>query len=201
MGMNAGLSPAAGRQDPHVGLCLTLLGTAVVFQVLGLIAMGHPLICTCGYVELWHNDPAGPQTSQHLIDWYSFTHVIHGVGIYFLLWLIAPRTSFILRLTIAVGIEAAWEVFENAPFIMEHYRQSALARGYYGDSVVNSVSDTAVTALGFILARILPTWGSILLVVSIELFLGYMIRDNFTLTIIQLVHPSDAITHWQMREI
>jgi hypothetical protein len=199
MRMNAASSPATGWQEPHTGLCLALLGAAIVLQVFGLVAMGHPLICTCGYVELWHNDPAGPQTSQHLTDWYSFTHIIHGVGLYFLLWLIAPRTSFLLRLAITVGLEAAWEVFENAPFIMERYRQSALARGYYGDSIVNSVFDTATTALGFIVARMLPVWGSILLVVTIELFLGYMIRDNFTLNIIQLIHPSDAISHWQMR--
>jgi hypothetical protein len=193
-------SRTAISQEPRLGLCLVILGGSIAFQIAGLSAMGHPLICTCGYVELWHGNPAGPETSQHLTDWYTVTHVIHGIGFYFLLWLIAPRMSFGLRLAMAVGLEAAWEVVENAPFIMERYRQSALARGYFGDSVINSLFDTVATAFGFVLARVLPVWGSILLVTVIEFFLGYMIRDNFTLNIIQLIHPSDSISRWQTRK-
>jgi hydrogenase/urease accessory protein HupE len=172
---------------------------AVALQTLILLAMGHPLICACGHVALWHGNPSGPETSQHLTDWYSYTHVVHGLGLYLLLSLVAPRTPFGLRLALAIGLEAAWEVVENTPFVMERYRRSALARGYFGDSVVNSASDTLAMALGFVLARMLPAWSVVGLVVAIELVLGFMIRDNLTLNIVQLIHPSEAISHWQTR--
>jgi hypothetical protein len=105
---------------------------------------------------------------------------------------------FALRVALAIGLEAAWEVFENTPFVMERYRQSALARGYFGDSVINSVFDTLAAALGFVATRVLPVWSIITLAVALELFLGYMIRDNLTLNIVQLIHPSEAVTRWQM---
>jgi hypothetical protein len=197
--VNFGRSPTANTQEQsRVGLCLFLVVGSIALQVVGLAAIGHPFICTCGYVQLWLADPAGPETSQHLTDWYTFTHIIHGIGFYFLIWLVAPRTPFAIRLAFAVGLEAAWEIIENMPFIMDRYRQSALARGYFGDSVVNSVFDTMATALGFVLARTLPVWCSIALVIALELFLGYMIRDNFTLNIIQLIYPNEIISNWQM---
>lgn len=186
------------REQIQLGLCVLIAAGSVALQALILLAMGLPLICTCGYIELWHGNASGPETSQHLTDWYTYTHVVHGVGFYLLLWLIAPGMPFGLRLALAIGLEAAWEVIENTPFVMERYRQSALARGYFGDSVINSVFDTLATALGFVLARVLPVWSSLALLIAIELFLGYMIRDNLTLNIIQLIDPSEAISHWQM---
>jgi hypothetical protein len=179
-------------------LCLLAAAGAIVFQALILLAMGLPPICTCGYIELWHGNPSGPETSQHVTDWYTYTHVLHGIGFYFFLWLIAPRMPFALRLALAIGLEAAWEIFENTPFVMERYRQSALARGYVGDSVINSLFDTLAAALGFVLTRVLPVWTIIALAMAVELFLGYMIRDNLTLNIVQLIHPSEAVNRWQM---
>jgi hypothetical protein len=186
------------QPDPMpVALFVSIVAMLLLLQALALHAMGHPVICECGRVDLWHANASGPETSQHLIDWYTYTHVIHGFGFYLLLWLIAPRSSFGLRLALAIGLEAAWEVIENTPLIMDRYRQSALARGYFGDSIVNSIFDTLATALGFILARLLPVSVSIALIVATELFLGYMIRDNLTLNIIQLVNPSETISRWQ----
>jgi hypothetical protein len=169
----------------------------IALQALALLAMGLPAFCTCGYVELWHANPSGPETSQHLTDWYTYTHVIHGFGFYLLLRLLAPRMSFGLLLALAVGLEAGWEIVENTPFVMDRYRQSALARGYFGDSVINSVADTLAAGLGVVLARRLPVWSIVALVVAMELFALYMIRDNLTLNIIQLIYPSDAISKWQ----
>ena len=122
--------------------CLLTGAALITLQVLALLAMSLPPICRCGYVELWHANPSGPETSQHLFDWYTYTHVIHGFVFYLLLWLAPPRMSFGLRLAIAIGLEASWEIIENTPFIMDRYRQSALARGYFGDSVINSAADT-----------------------------------------------------------
>ena len=177
--------------------CLLAALGVVLLQAVVLLAMGQPPICTCGTISLWHGSASSSETSQHLTDWYTFSHVIHGFGFYLLLWLVAPRMPVALRLVLALGLEAGWEVLENTPFIIDRYRQSALARGYVGDSVLNSVGDTLAMALGFSLARILPVWGTVVLTVALELFVGVMIRDNLTLNIIQLIYPSEAISSWQ----
>jgi hypothetical protein len=132
-----------------------------------------------------------------LADWYTYTHVIHGFGFYLLLWLVAPRASFGLRFALAVGLEAGWEVIENTAFIIDRYRQLALARGYVGDSIINSVGDTLAAVFGFILARILPVWSTLVLAITMEVFVGFMIHDNLTLNIIQLIYPNGIISHWQ----
>ncbi len=178
--------------------CLLISAGFVVLQALILLAMGHPLICTCGAIKLWHGLASSAETSQHLTDWYTYSHVIHGFGFYLLLWLIAPRMPFSVRLAMAIGLESAWEVVENTPLVMDRYRQSALARGYLGDSIVNSVADTLAAAIGFVLARILPVWATVALVIGTELFTAYAVRDNLTLNIIQLIRPSESISKWQM---
>jgi hypothetical protein len=169
----------------------------VLAQAVALAMMGHPFICECGRIDLWHGNPSGPETSQHLIDWYSYTHVLHGLAFYLLLWWIAPNMPIGQRFALAIGIEAAWEVIENTPLIMERYRQSALARGYFGDSVVNSIADTVAAAVGFVLARTLPAWASVVLVIASESFLAYMIRDNLLLNLLQLLYPNEWLSRWQ----
>jgi len=175
-----------------------LVGFGIVaLQAATLLALGQPPICTCGTIKFWHGLVLSAENSQQLTDWYTFSHVIHGFGFYLLLWLIAPRAPFGVRLVVALGLEAGWEIFENTPFIIDRYRQQALAQGYIGDSVINSVFDTLAMALGFVLARILPAWVTVALALTMELFVGAMIRDNLTLNIIQLLYPSAAISSWQ----
>jgi hypothetical protein len=170
---------------------------AIALQAALLLAMGQPAICTCGTIKLWHGIVDSSENSQHLSDWYTLTHVTHGVIFYFLLWLLFPRTSVAWRLALAVAVEAGWEVFENTSFVIERYRQSALARGYVGDSVVNSVFDTVATAIGFLLTHALPRWAAVVLVLALELLLLVGIRDSLVLNIVQLVHPIEAIDRWQ----
>lgn len=184
--------------DISFGACLLISAGIVALQAAILLAMGHPPICTCGTIKLWHGLASSAETSQHLTDWYTYSHVIHGFGFYLLLWLIAPRMPFAVRLAMAVGLEAAWEVIENTPLVMDRYRQSALARGYFGDTIVNSVADTLAAAFGFALARLLPVWATVVLVIGTELFTAYAVRDNLTLNIIQLIRPSESISKWQM---
>jgi hypothetical protein len=186
-----------GTEQAPLGTYLLIAAGLVALQAAVLYAMGQPPICTCGTVKLWVGTVSGPENSQQITDWYSFSHVIHGIGLYFLLWLVAPRQPVGLRFALAVGLEAGWEMFENTPFIIDRYRQQALANGYFGDSVLNSVCDTLMAVLGFVFARRAPVWISVALVIALEAFVGFMIRDNLTLNIIQLIYPIDAIGHWQ----
>jgi len=188
--------PRAPQQIP-AATWLLIIAVLTVLQASVLYAFHQPPICTCGMVRFWTGTVLGPENSQQLTDWYSFTHIIHGIGLYAVLWLIAPRAPVLLRLAVAVGLEVGWEILENTPFIIDRYRQQALAQGYSGDSIINSLGDTACAMVGFFLARLLPVWGSVTLVVALEAFVGIMIHDNLTLNIIQLVHPVAAISHWQ----
>jgi hypothetical protein len=137
------------------------------------------------------------ENSQHIADWYTPTHLTHGIIFYLLVWLMLPKAPILVRFALALGIEASWEIFENTPFVIEHYRQQALAQGYVGDSVINSIFDSVAAAAGFLLASRLPALVTILLVLAIELVLLAAIRDNLTLNILQLVYPSEIIAKWQ----
>jgi uncharacterized protein DUF2585 len=194
MSTGAGAKSAAANR---VALYIGIGGAIIAFQALIVSLMGHPIICTCGHVSLWYPGQSGPETSQQLTDWYTFTHIEHGFLFYWLLWAVAPRMPFGTRLMIAMGIETTWEIIENTPFIINRYRQGALAEGYFGDSVINSVSDSLSALLGGLLARFLPVKLGAALVVATELFLAVMIRDNLALNIVQLVHPTEAISRWQ----
>ncbi|HEY5721172.1 MAG TPA: DUF2585 domain-containing protein [Allosphingosinicella sp.] len=162
-----------------------------------LVWMGRPPICTCGVVKLWVGTVNGPDNSQHLADWYTPSHIIHGFIFYLLGWLFLRRNPPGDRLIGAVLIEAGWELLENSQFIIDRYREATMALGYNGDSVINSVADIVWMILGFAIARRLPVWATVALALAFELLTLIVIRDNLALNVIMLVAPSDAIRAWQ----
>jgi hypothetical protein len=181
---------ASARPKPLIALLVVLAATIAI-----MLAMGRPPICTCGTVELWGE--VGPKQSQMLADWYSLSHIIHGFLFYAALRWLWPKGSVELRFLIALLIEAGWELIENSPMIIDRYREATIALGYSGDSILNSLSDVAMMALGFLLARRLPVWLSIALILVMELVPLIVIRDNLTLNVIMLLAPTDAILNWQ----
>jgi uncharacterized protein DUF2585 len=183
------------RGSPFAYLLIGLGIIAAAALILHL--MGQPLICRCGTVKLWQGDVMSAENSQQLIDWYSPSHLIHGLLFYGLLRLLARRRPRGLRALIALLIECGWEILENSPIIIDRYREATISLGYRGDSVINSVSDIAFMLIGFALAARLPVAVSITLAIALELGVGYMIRDNLTLNIIMLIWPLEAIRTWQ----
>lgn len=182
---------------PMRGLPWLLIAMTVAAGALWLWHSGRSPICDCGTVKLFAGtgDPTG--VSQHLADWYTPSHVIHGFLFFGVLWLVAQRLPLAWRLLIATAVEVTWELVENAPFIIERYRQVTVSVDYNGDTILNSVSDVLAMMLGFGLARVLPVWASVALVIGFEILTAIIIRDGLVLNVLMLIWPIDAIRQWQ----
>ena len=169
----------------------------LALQAGALYLMGQPPFCECGSISLWSGVVLSAENSQQISDWYTFSHIIHGLLFYLGLWFFFPRMPMLWRFALAVGIEVSWEIFENTPMVIEHYRQQALAQGYIGDSILNSISDTIAMILGFLLAARAPAWASVGLVLALEVYVGAMIRDNLTLNVLGFFAQPEFISNWQ----
>ncbi len=195
------IRPRSPLLPDRAGALLALAAALLTATI--LLAMGRLAICACGTVKLWWGVVQSSENSQHLFDWYSFSHVIHGLLFYFFAWVLWQRWGLFggkparLALPIAVAFEAFWELLENSPLIIDRYRAVTVSYGYEGDSVVNSLSDIGCMALGFWIASKLPWKGSVALAIAFELFTLAMIRDNLTLNVLMLVWPLEAVRVWQ----
>ena len=173
--------------------CLAVLVAQIVAEYL----MGRVPICSCGYVKLWEGGVNTSGNSQHLSDWYTPSHIIHGFLFYGLGHLVLRRKPLAAKLLLALVIESGWELLENSPLIIDRYRAVTVSFGYSGDAVINSLADIGFMALGFWIASKLPVWASVAMAIGFELFTLLMIRDNLTLNILMLVWPLDVVRAWQ----
>jgi hypothetical protein len=176
---------------PWLAIAITL--AAVTFQ---LHYQGRLWLCSCGRFFLWVGEARSTNTSQHLFDPYSFTHVLHGVVFFWLLMLFAPRLWWSWQLWLVVAVEAVWEVIENSDFVIQRYRDAGVL-GYFGDTIVNSLGDIAMCGFGFVLTRYLEFGRSLALFAAVEVVLLFWIRDSLVLNVVMLIYPVECIEQWQ----
>jgi Protein of unknown function (DUF2585) len=169
----------------------------VLASVLVLHLMGRVAWCECHGWRLGSWNVNSQHNSQHLLDQYSFSHVLHGVVFFFLLLPLAKKVSLPWRMTIATLIESGWEILENTPMVIDRYRSATASLGYSGDSIANSVADIVCCLAGFELARRIGWKGSLAFFLIVEVVLLLWIRDNLTLNVIMLLYPLKAIRDWQ----
>lgn len=174
-----------------------LVGLLLFAQAIALLSMGQPAICKCGYIKLWHGLTMSSENSQHISDWYTFSHIIHGFIFYWIFWKVGKRWPWGARLLMAILVEGAWELLENTDMVINRYREVTISLDYFGDSILNSVMDTVWMIFGFILAGRLPVWITLALIAIMEVGVGLVIRDNLTLNVVMLLYPFEFIKKWQ----
>lgn len=177
---------------------LIILGTALILAVTAAIefGLGRTLLGPNGF-GIWSGDIWSIDNSQFIADAYSFSHVIHGMIFYWFLWLVARKLPIRYRFLVALIIEAIWETLENSPLIINRYREATIALGYVGDSIMNSLADIGMTAIGFEMARRYSVWITVTLILIMEIGCLIWIRDNLALNVLMLAHPLEAIKIWQ----
>ena len=162
-----------------------------------LLWIGREPICKCGTIKLWHGVVVSSENSQHISDWYTPSHIIHGFIFFGILWLVARRLSLGWRLAIATAVEALWEIVENSDAVIERYRSVTISLDYYGDSVLNVAADITAMIIGFFLASRLPVWATVALAIAFEATTIWLIRDGLALNILMLLWPLDSVAAWQ----
>ena len=177
---------------------IVAIAVALLLVVVSLRVEGRMFLCTCGHFALWTSDTCSSNTSQQLLDPYSFTHLLHGFLFFWLIALLFRRLSANWQICLALLLEGAWEIFENTPFVINKYRTETAALGYEGDTIVNSFGDLMCALVGFMIARKLGLRRSLIVFVLVEIVLLVWIHDSLLLQILMLVHPVESIKLWQM---
>jgi hypothetical protein len=193
--MKGMISQSSGHSTTRFWLAVTFV--IILVQIVSQHLMGRIWICECGYVKLFEAGVNTPGNSQHIFDWYTPSHIIHGFLFYGLGWLVMRRRPLTAKLALAALIEAGWEILENSPVVIDRYRTATMAIGYTGDSILNSGMDMVSMIAGFFFAARMPVWLTVVIAIAFEVLTTIVIRDNLTLNVIMLVWPIEAIRTWQ----
>ena len=191
------LVPAENRSPHAATFWLAACAGVLLLQIVIEYWIGRTPICECGTIKLFEPNANGPGNSQHLADWYTPSHIIHGFLFYGLAHLTLRGKPLAAKLLLALVIESGWEILENSPLIIDRYRAATISLDYYGDSILNSAMDTVFMALGFFFARRAPVAVTVAIAIIFEIFTGWLIRDNLTLNVLMLVWPLEAVKTWQ----
>ena len=176
---------------------LIIVAGLILLTAAYLLWLGREPICKCGDIKLWHGQVVSSENSQHISDWYTPSHIIHGFIFFGVLWLLASKLSLGWRLAIATYIECAWEIVENSDAVIERYRTVTISLDYYGDSVLNVVADVVAMIIGFVLASRLPVWATVAIALVFEATTILLIRDGLALNVLMLLYPLDSVATWQ----
>ena len=177
-----------------ISISATLGGLAIF---LTLWSWGQPLICTCGEVKLWINSIWSSGNSQHIADWYTLSHIVHGLMIVPIGRVIFPRVTFPWLFAVALVTGVAWEIVEHTNFVLDQFRATTVNQGYLGDSVLNAVADYVFMMAGFFVGWMMrPLW-TLALIVTLELSAAMIARDSLILEAVMLVHRFEVIEEWQ----
>lgn len=188
-------SQSGERSTTRFWLAVTFV--IILIQIVSQHLMGRIWICECGYVKLFEAGVNTPGNSQHIFDWYTPSHVIHGFLFYGLGWLVLRNKPLTAKLALAALIEAAWEILENSPIVIDRYRTATMAVGYTGDSILNSGMDMVSMIAGLFFAARMPVWLTVIIAIGFEILTALIIRDNLTLNVVMLVWPIEAVKTWQ----
>ena len=187
----------SGRRPGIIRIALIALLVAIAMAFV-LRFEGRVLICSCNRILIWVGEICSSNNSQQLLDPYSFTHILHGFLLFWIITLLFRRLGPEWQISLALVCEAGWEVFENTPYVIDRYRTETAALGYQGDTVLNSLGDLMCAFIGILIARQLGFRRSVIVFLILEIILIYTIHDSLLLEILMLVRPIAAIKQWQL---
>ena len=186
-----------GRDNQSARFWLIAVAAVFVVQIVALYFMGRVPFCECGFTRLFDSAVNSAENSQHLSDWYSPSHIIHGFLFYLVGFVTLWKQPLLPKLLLAMVIEVGWELIENSPLIIERYRTATMAVTYQGDSILNSAMDTVFMVAGFLFVARAPVWATVVIALLLEVLVGWIIRDNLTLNVVMLLWPIEAVKAWQ----
>lgn len=159
--------------------------------------LGRNLACPCG-IKLWHSVISNYGNSQHLFDWYSMVHVLHGLAYYWLVTLFDRKNklSIIQKFVIAVFLSCAFEVIENTKWIIAAYRSHYSTFHYTGDSVVNSIGDVISVSIGFWVTTKAKLWMSITFFCVDVILIVYALNTVITSNTIIILDKIQHMKFW-----
>lgn len=182
--------PSVARRLPRLRgrgrQAAVLIVLALATKLAVLLILNRPLGCDCG--QIWSVPGEMARNSRTALDPYSLQHLIFGSGLVAIVRRIRPDWSLWTLLAAVVVSSTIWEMAENLPASIALFGYSSgdpLA--YDGDSIANSMADTAAAAAGAMMALPVAGWVVGLAVVAVEIGMTLWIGDGFIQTLARIV--------------